>query len=102
MSDTYNILVTGRTEIEEWLREYFDEIHCRDFPLEPYHTYYSRYWQWKIDTILGLKLKPALVFDDDQQICRALLAKDIGAVWVPQNAYMKKPELFPRNIGSAQ
>ena len=87
-NDTYHILVTGSDQLEQSVREKFNKVITRPFPLEPYNTYYSRYFQWKIDTIK--EIQPALVFDDDQQICRALLARGIKAIWVPQYSYIPK------------
>jgi hypothetical protein len=49
------------------------------------NTYYARYFQWKVDLIL--KIKPDLVFDDDQQICRYCNKAGIKAVWVPACSY---------------
>ena len=87
-NETYNILVTGRDHVPLEMSQYFKEVHCRPFPVEPYNTYYSRYHQWKLETIVALK--PDLVIDDDQQICRACLGRKIKAIWVPQNAFMTK------------
>jgi hypothetical protein len=86
--DTENILVTGSEHIPIAIGKEFDQVICRPFPLEPFNTYYSRYFQWKVDTITAKK--PTLVFDDDQQICKALLMKGISALWLPQYTYMPK------------
>jgi hypothetical protein len=85
-NNNYNIVVTGRTEIPQDLRGYFDEVYCRDWMPSDWDKYYPQYFQWKGDTIL--KLKPDLVFDDDQQICRYLTKKGLNVVWTPQYAYM--------------
>ena len=80
------ICVTGRTELPPELKNSFDEIYCRDWEPENWDHYYPQYFQWKVDTIL--KIKPDLVFDDDQQICRYLTAKGLAVIWVPQYAFM--------------
>ena len=78
-------LVTGRDSVQDEVKGFFDEVHCRPFPVEPANTYYARYFQWKVDTIQSLK--PDLVFDDDMQICRYLNAHGINAVWTPACAF---------------
>lgn len=81
-----NIVVTGRTNIPAcWCME-FDIVYCRDWEPENWDRYYPQYFQWKVDTIL--KLKPNLVFEDDQQICRYLTKKGINCIWVPEYAHM--------------
>lgn len=88
--ETTNILVTGSDHIPIAIKKEFDNVICRPFPVEPFNTYYSRYFQWKVDTITAEK--PTLVFDDDQQICKALLMKGIAAIWLPQYVYFPKIE----------
>jgi len=82
----FNIVVTGRTELPLNLKGCFDEVYCRDWMPQDWNQYYPQYFQWKVDTILSLK--PDLVFDDDQQICRYLTKKGLNVVWTPQYAYM--------------
>jgi hypothetical protein len=84
--DYINIVVTGRTELPKQLEGLFDEVNCRDWEPQDWTKYYPQYFQWKVDTIL--KLKPDLVFDDDQQICRYLIKKGLNVVWVPEYAFM--------------
>jgi len=83
-----NILITGSDHIESTITGWFDKIITRPFPVEPYNTYYSRYFQWKLDTIL--KEGVTMAFDDDQQICRACLMRGIPAFWLPQYSYIPK------------
>ncbi len=80
-------LVTGRDKCPPWLKQFFlpYRIKCRDFPVQPEETYYARYFQWKIGVIT--ELKPHLVIDDDQQICRYLNAHNVNALWTPAFAY---------------
>jgi len=85
-TDVINIAVTGRTEIPLGYNGLFNEVYCRDWEPEDWDKYYPQYFQWKVDTIIGLK--PDLVFDDDQQICRYLTKKGLSVVWTPQYAYM--------------
>lgn len=81
-----NICVTGRTSIPIECKYLFDESHCRDWEPKDWNQYYPQYFQWKVDTVLALK--PDLVFEDDQQICRYLTKKGLSVVWTPMYAYM--------------
>lgn len=83
-----NILITGSDQIDPEIQKWFNKVITRPFPLEPYNTYYSRYFQWKIDTIIAEKA--TMIFDDDQQICRACLIRGIPAIWVPQYSFIPK------------
>ena len=81
-----DICVTGRTVLPPLLEGYFDEIYLRDWEPSTWEHYYSEYFVWKCETIYSLK--PDLVFEDDQQICRWLTKHGVSCVWVPEYAYM--------------
>lgn len=85
-SQITSLCVTGRTSIPEECKYFFDASWCRDWEPEDWNTYYPRYFQWKVDTIL--KLQPDLVFEDDQQIVCYLTKKGVSVIWTPMYAYM--------------